>query len=66
MNDSAPERMAERTVTVYDRERQCLAPDCGRWFPIDDERRRWCSKLCKMRAFRAGLAFHKERKPIGD
>lgn len=58
-----PERFTPRQVTVYDRERQCLAPGCGKWFTpaLKAPRHRWCSKICKLRAYRAGLAFHVKR-----
>lgn len=53
----APERIVERLVKVYDVERQCTAPHCGKWFVPRLERQRWCSKLCGVRAWRAGLSF---------
>ncbi len=48
----APERLVPRVVTVYDRERQCTAPNCGQWFVTNDDRKQWCSKRCGTRAYR--------------
>lgn len=61
--EPAPERLIPKQITVYETERQCLAPKCGRWFVPNTERQRWCSRRCNMRAFRAGLAFRVELKP---
>jgi hypothetical protein len=51
---TAPERLVPRVVTVYDRERLCVAPGCGEWFQPRVEHQRWCSDACRQAAFQAG------------
>jgi len=57
---SAPERIVEKVVTLYEVQRQCLAPDCGQWFVLVQDTQQWCSKRCRNRVSR--IKMKKQQK----
>lgn len=56
---AAPERIVTRQITVYERERQCLARDCGIWFRPKIEIQQWCCRRCRDRATHDRIAREK-------